>query len=54
MAEIKADTLCKYCFGCNKLEMNFEGTRRCNNFIGYYSNWQELYENAIRERLKKK
>jgi hypothetical protein len=34
MAELKADTLCKYCLGCNKLSnYNFIGTRNCKGFI---------------------
>jgi len=54
MAELRSDTLCKYCLGCNKLEnYNFIGTRNCKSFIPGYKNWRDLYENSLKENLKK-
>lgn len=53
MAQIKCDTLCKYCLGCNKLsDYNFIGTRNCKGFVPGYQNWRELYEKSIKENLK--
>lgn len=53
MAELKDDTLCKYCLGCNNLEnYNFIGTRNCKGFIPGYKNWREMYEKALQNNLK--
>lgn len=46
MNQLKDDTICKYCLGCNKLENpNFIGCRRCNGFIPGYEDWQDKYYN---------
>ncbi|MGN1269371.1 MAG: hypothetical protein ACI4UU_00655 [Clostridia bacterium] len=51
MKQIKKDTVCYYCYGCNKLEQEtFEGVRNCKNFISAIENWQ----GKLREELKKK
>lgn len=53
MAELRNDTLCKYCLGCNKLsDYNFIGTRNCKGFIPGYKNWRELYESSLKKNLK--
>lgn len=53
MAEIRNDTLCKYCLGCNKLnDYNFIGTRSCKGFVPGYKNWREMYEKALLNNLK--
>ena len=53
MVQIKGDTLCKYCLGCNKLEnYNFIGTRNCKGFVPGYENWREMYEKALQNNLK--
>lgn len=53
MAKLKADTLCKYYLGCNKLSnYNFIGTRNCKGFIPGYKNWRESYEKALQNNLK--
>lgn len=50
MQQLKEDTICKYCLGCNKLlNMNFNGTRNCKKFIAGYINWRELYERALKK-----
>lgn len=53
MKQLKADTLCKYCLGCNKLENYlFNGTRNCKGFIPGYKNWREMYEKSLKDNLK--
>ena len=52
MAELKGDTLCKYCLGCNKLmNINYIGIRSCKKFAPGYENWREMYDKAIQENL---
>lgn len=44
MKELKKETLCKRCIGCNRLEdENFEGVYRCINFI----EWKKEKNNTI-------
>jgi len=53
MVQLRGDTLCKYCLGCNKLEnYNFIGTRNCKGFVPGYENWREMYEKALQNNLK--
>lgn len=53
MAEIKEDTLCKYCLGCNKLsDSNFIGVRSCKIFTAGYENWRKLFENSMKKNKK--
>lgn len=50
MKQIKKNTLCYYCLGCNRLELEaFNGILRCKNFGAGIENWQE----KLREELKK-
>ena len=52
MSQLKDDVLCKYCFGCNKLEnQNFLGVRNCKNFVSGYKNWREMYDKALNRNL---
>ena len=54
MAEIKEDTLCKYCLGCNKLsDSNFIGVRSCKIFTARHKNWRKLFENSMKEQNQK-
>lgn len=51
MKQIKKDTLCYYCLGCNKQENeDYKLVKRCNNFVSGYEDWQD----KLREELKKK
>lgn len=49
MEQLKKDKLCYYCYGCNKLETDFEGVSRCKDFVSAVADYQE----KIREELKK-
>lgn len=50
MKQIKKNTLCYYCLGCNKQESEeYKSVIRCKNFIQGIENWQ----NKLREELKK-
>ena len=50
MKQIKKNTLCYYCLGCNKQECaEYKPVIRCKNFIPGIENWQE----KLREELKK-
>lgn len=49
MKQIEKNTLCYYCLGCNKLELEkFNGIMRCKGFVPGIENWQE----KLREELK--
>lgn len=51
MKQLKKDTACCYCLGCNRLENeNFEGVRNCSKIISAIPDWQE----RLREELRKK
>lgn len=50
MTQIENDMLCKYCFGCEKLNNNFNGARNCKNFIPAYKNWREEFEKALKTK----
>ena len=53
MKQLKENTICKYCLGCNRLEIeNFDGVKNCNGFISAYSDWQERYYKALKEEKK--
>mgnify|MGYP003571329884 CR=1 FL=1 len=55
MTQLRDDTLCKYCLGCNKLEINnFIGTRNCKGFVPGYENWRQMYDRALKNNLKNK
>ena len=50
MKQLKKNTVCYYCYGCNKLILdNFDGVKHCNGFKPAYSNWQEEYYKELRE-----
>lgn len=49
MKQIEKNTLCYYCLGCNKLELEkFNRIMRCKDFVAGVENWQE----KLREELK--
>lgn len=51
MKQIKKNTLCYYCLGCNKQEdIDYKPVMRCKGFCAGVENWQEL----LGEELKKK
>ena len=51
MQQISKDMICKYCFGCNKLELeSFNGTRNCRRFIPAFTDWRSAYDKAIKEK----
>lgn len=53
MKQLKKNTVCYYCYGCNKLLLdNFDGVKHCNGFKPAYSNWQEKYYKELREEKK--
>ncbi len=48
--QIEKDTMCYYCFGCNRLEiLEFDGVKRCKDFLAARKNWQE----EMRKELQK-
>ena len=50
MKQIDGKKLCKYCYGCNKLENeNFKGIMRCKDFVAGIEDWQDKW----RKELKK-
>ena len=50
MKQIKKNTLCYYCLGCNKQESEeYNPVMRCKRFAAAIENWQE----KLREELKK-
>ena len=53
MKQLEENTICRYCFGCNKLLLEeFNGVKHCNGFISGYSDWQERYYKALKEEKK--
>ena len=51
MKQIKKNTLCYYCLGCNKQEeIDYKPVMRCKGFCVGIENWQEL----LRKELQKK
>jgi hypothetical protein len=50
MKQIKKNTLCYYCLGCNKQEnKDYKPVERCKYFVPGIENWQK----KLREELKK-
>ena len=50
MQQIRKDTLCYYCLGCNKQENEeYKQVSRCKYFVQGIDNWQE----KLRAELKK-
>lgn len=61
MKQLDNYNLCKYCFGCNRLELeNFFGVNKCDDFIGaekHYKNLKNKFSKTnsnISERRNKK
>ena len=53
MKQIKNSTVCKYCYGCNRLEdEQFEGVKNCKNFIPAIKDWYEKYIKSFKEEKK--
>ena len=53
MKQLEKDTICYYCYGCNKLFLEtFDGVKHCNGFVSGYSDWQEIYYKALKEEKK--
>lgn len=49
MKQIKKNTLCYYCLGCNKQESEeYKPVMRCKGFVPGIENWQE----RLRKELK--
>lgn len=54
MKQIKKNTLCYYCLGCNKLELiEFNEVMRCKNFTAGVENWQELLRKELQNEKSK-
>ena len=50
MKQIKKNTLCHYCLGCNKQESeDYKPVMRCKSFISGVENWHE----KLRKELKR-
>jgi len=50
MKQFENDKICKYCYGCNKLELeDFNGVVRCNNFM-QGKDMAEYYKEIRRNR----
>lgn len=53
MKQLENNNVCKYCFGCNKLEdENFEGIKNCKNFVPAVKDWYEEYIKSFKEEKK--
>ena len=49
MKQIDNKKLCYYCLGCNQLENeSFNGVMRCKYFAAGVNNWQEKWEEALK------
>ena len=50
MKQLKDSTVCKYCYGCNKLELeDFNGVKYCKGFLPAYIDWYKKYYKALKE-----
>lgn len=50
MKQIKNNTLCFYCFGCNKLECEeFKPVLRCKDFVAGIEDWQEKLRKVLKD-----
>lgn len=53
MKQIDNKKLCFYCLACCKLEdKNFDGVMRCKDFMAGVDNWQEKWEEALKNGNK--
>lgn len=49
MKQLSDDKICKYCYGCGKLELEqFEGLINCSKFLATDKDWQDKYYKALR------
>lgn len=49
MEEIGKNTVCKWCIGCNRMEVEeFKGVARCEGFVPGYIDWYEKYTKEVR------
>lgn len=50
MKQIKNNTLCFYCLGCNKQESEeFKPVLRCKDFAAGIEDWQEKLRKALKD-----
>lgn len=53
MKQLEEDIICKYCYGCNRLELEeFNGVKGCQGFLPAYEDWEERYYKALKEKKK--
>lgn len=50
MKQLENSTVCKYCYGCNKLETDFEGVKNCKDFVPAVKDWYEEYVKSFKEK----
>lgn len=54
MKQIKKNTLCYYCLGCNKQEeIDYKPVMRCKGFVPGVENWQELLRKELQNEKSK-
>lgn len=54
MKQIKKNTLCYYCLGCNKQEdIDYKPVMRCKEFCTGVENWQELLRRELQNEKSK-
>lgn len=54
MKQIKKNTLCYYCLGCNKQEeIDYKPVMRCKGFCAGIENWQELLRRELQNEKSK-
>lgn len=54
MKQIKKNTLCYYCLGCNKQEeIDYKPVMRCKGFVPGVENWQELLRRELQNEKSK-
>lgn len=55
MKQIKNNTLCFYCMGCNKLECEeFKPVLRCKDFVAGIEGWQEKLRKELKDEKESK
>lgn len=54
MKQLKKNTLCYYCLGCNKQEeIDYKPVMRCKGFVPGVENWQELLRKELQNEKSK-
>lgn len=54
MKQIDNKKLCKYCYGCNKLEdENFVGVMNCKYFAAGIKDWQTKWREELKNGNKR-